>query len=146
MRKAKIICTIGPASRTRARLHELLEAGMDVARLNFSHGKHSEHAKVIRILRELSTRRKRSIAILADLAGPKIRTGRLRGGQPVQLRAGQRLVLTSEDIEGTAERIHVSYARLAREVEPGGRILLADGLLELRVLSSRGREVVCRAI
>lgn len=146
IRKAKIVCTIGPASRTRAGLRALLEAGMDVARLNFSHGKHSEHAEVIRLLRELSTQRQRSVSILADLSGPKIRTGRLRGGQPVELRAGQRLVLTSEELEGTAERVHVSYPRLAGEVAPGGRILLADGLLELRVLARRGRELVCRVV
>lgn len=146
IRKAKIVCTIGPVSRTRVRLRELLEAGMDVARLNFSHGTHAEHAEVVRTLRELSTQRKRSVAILADLSGPKIRTGRLRGGRPVQLRAGQRLVLTSEPIEGTAEQLHVSYPRLAQEVAPGARILLADGLLELRVLARRGRALFCRVV
>jgi len=146
MRKAKIVCTIGPASRTRAQLRVLLEAGMDVARLNLSHGSHAEHARVIRTLRQLSVQYRRPVAILADLAGPKIRTGRLRGGQPIELRRGQRLLLTSERVAGTAERIHVTYPRLAKDVAAGARILLADGLIELRVQARPGRALLCRVL
>jgi len=145
-RKAKIVATIGPASREPLKLLALLEAGMDVARLNFSHGEHSQHAQVIRDLRRLTTLRKRSLAILADLPGPKIRTGRLANGQPVELRAGQRLTLTGQDIVGSRERIGITYPRLARDVRPGNRLLLADGLIELRVLETRGAEVTCKVV
>jgi len=146
MRKAKIVATVGPASREPLMLLALLEAGMDVARLNFSHGEHSEHAQVIRDLRRLTTLQKRSIAILADLPGPKIRTGKLENGQPVTLRTGQQVVLTGRDVVGNRERLSISYPRLAGDVQPGDRILLADGLVELRVLSKRGEEVTCRVL
>ena len=146
MRKAKIVATIGPASREPLMLLALLEAGMDVTRLNFSHGEHSEHAQVIRDLRRLTTLQKRSIAILADLPGPKIRTGKLENGQPITLRTGQQLTLTGRDIVGNRERLSISYPRLAGDVQPGDRILLSDGLIELRVLSKRGEEVVCRVL
>ncbi|MFQ5817292.1 MAG: pyruvate kinase [Terriglobia bacterium] len=146
LRKAKIVATIGPASQEPLQLLALLEAGMDVARLNFSHGEHSQHAQVIRELRRLTTPRKRSIAIIADLPGPKIRTGRLEDGQPLELRAGQRLALTGQNLVGNRERISITYAGLAQDVRPGNRILLADGLIELRVLETRGREVLCRVL
>src|SRR3990167_1485471 len=146
MRKPKIVATIGPASREPLMLLALLEAGMDVTRLNFSHGEHSEHAQVIRDLRRLTTLQKRSIAILADLPGPKIRTGKLENGQPITLRTGQQLTLTGRDIVGNRERLSISYPRLAGDVQPGDRILLSDGLIELRVLSKRGEEVVCRVL
>jgi pyruvate kinase len=146
MRKAKIVATIGPASREPLQLLALLEAGMDVARLNFSHGEHSQHAQVIRDLRRLTTLRKRSIAILADLPGPKIRTGRLENGKPVELRAGQKLALTGRDVVGSRERFSINYRRLAQDVRPGNRILLADGLIELRVLETHGEEVRCRVV
>jgi len=146
MRKAKIVATVGPASREPLMLLALLEAGMDVARLNFSHGEHSEHAQVIRDLRRLTTLQKRSIAILADLPGPKIRTGKLENGQPVTLRTGQQVVLTGRDIVGNRDRLSISYPRLAGDVQPGDRILLSDGLIELRVLSKRGEEVTCRVL
>ena len=146
MRKAKIVATIGPASREPLMLLALLEAGMDVARLNFSHGEHSEHARIIRDLRNLTTLHKRSVAILADLPGPKIRTGRLEGGKPVVLRTGQWLTLTGRETVGNAERVSISYPRLARDVQPGNRILLSDGLLELRVVSKRGEQVICRVL
>jgi pyruvate kinase len=145
LRKAKIVATIGPASREPPMLKALLEAGMDVARLNFSHGEHSRHARVVADLRRLSTLRKRSLAIVADLPGPKIRTGRL-ATRPLRLRAGQRLVLTGQDVVGNDERIGVTYPRLAQDVRPGDRILLADGLIELRVLGTRTEEVLCRVV
>jgi pyruvate kinase len=146
MRKAKIVATIGPASREPLMLLALLEAGMDVTRLNFSHGEHREHAQVIHDLRRLTTLQKRSIAILADLPGPKIRTGKLENGQPVELRTGQQLTLTGQEIVGNRERVSINYPRLAQDVRPGDRILLSDGLIELRVLSKRGEEVVCRVL
>jgi pyruvate kinase len=146
LRKAKIVATIGPASREPLALLALLEAGMDVARLNFSHGEHSQHAQVIEDLRRLTTLRRLSLAILADLPGPKIRTGRLANGQPVELRAGQRLTLTGQDIVGNQERIGITYPRLAQDVRPGNRLLLSDGLIELRVLETRAAEVLCKVV
>ena len=146
MRKAKIVATIGPASREPLMLLGLLEAGMDVVRLNFSHGEHSEHAQVIRDLRSLTTLQKRSLAILADLPGPKIRTGKLENGQPVLLQPGQKLTLTGREVVGNRERVCINYPRLAREVHAGDRILLSDGLIELRVLSVHGEELHCRVI
>lgn len=146
MRKAKIVATIGPASREPLQLLALLEAGMDVARLNFSHGEHREHAQVIHDLRKLTTLQGRSLAILADLPGPKIRTGKLENGQPVTLRTGQQLILAGKETVGNKERVSINYRRLAEDVQPGDRILLSDGLIELRVLGKRGGEVQCRVI
>ena len=146
LRKAKIVATIGPASRNPRMLLTLMEAGMDVARLNFSHGEHSQHAQVIRDLRHLSDSHNRPLAIIADLPGPKIRTGPLEIGQPVQLRTGQQLTLTGRDIVGNRERIGITYARLARDVRPGARILLDDGSIELRVLAIRRGDVICRVV
>ncbi len=145
-RKAKIVATIGPASRSREKLEILLRAGMDVARLNFSHGEHSDHRRTIELLRELSAHVGRAVAIIADLPGPKIRTGRLRAGQPVQLKSGQRLTLTGKKLLGTAERISINYPRLIQDFHPGDRVLLADGLIELRVERKRGKELLCRVV
>ncbi|MGH9863212.1 MAG: pyruvate kinase [Candidatus Acidiferrales bacterium] len=146
MRKAKIVATIGPASHDPLMLLALLEAGLDVARLNFSHGEHSLHARVIRDLRRLTTLQQRSVAIFADLPGPKIRTGRLENGKPVELRTGQKLALTGKEIVGDRERVSINYPRLAQDVRPHDRILLSDGLIELRVLETRASEVLCRVV
>jgi len=144
--RAKVVATIGPASETPALLSSLLSAGMDVARLNFSHGSHAWHARVIAHLRRLSARRRRPVAIIADLPGPKIRSGSLAGGGPILLKPGGRIVLTGRRAPGTAERIGINYPRLAKEVSGGDRILLADGLIELRVTEVRREEVACRVV
>jgi len=146
LRKAKIVATIGPASQDPLMLLALLEAGMDVARLNFSHGEHSLHARVIRDLRRLTTLHQRSVCMFADLPGPKIRTGRLVDAKPIELRSGQKLALTGTDVVGSRERISINYARLAQDVRPNDRILLSDGLIELRVLETKGEEITCRVI
>ena len=146
MRKAKIVATIGPASREPRMLRALLEAGMDAARLNLAFGDPSEHAQVIGDLRRLSVLRQCPVAIIADLPGAKIRTGRLENGKPVVLRTGQQLMLTGQDIVGNRERIGITYARLARDVRPGARILLDDGSIELRVREIRRGDVVCRVV
>jgi pyruvate kinase len=146
LRKAKIVATIGPASCKPEKLRGLLKAGMDVARLNFSHGDHSEHAQVIRDLRRLASAHQCPLAVIADLPGPKIRTGRLQDNKPVLLRPGQKLVLTSRDIVGDAARVNITYRHLARDVRPGNRIMLADGSIELRVLARKGQEVICRVV
>jgi pyruvate kinase len=119
----------------------LIAAGMDVARLNFSHGTHAEHAQRIRLLREAARQADRPLGILQDLQGPKIRTGKLKDGQPVQLRAGDRFVITTHEIVGTAERVSTTYQALPQDVEPGDRILLSDGLIELRVIGEIDGEV-----
>ena len=145
-RHSKIVCTIGPATRSPRMIRRLLEAGMDVARLNFSHGTHQEHAHSIAMLRDAAIEHEKPIAILADLQGPKIRTGPLAGSRPVQLRAGQRFVITTSRILGDSTRVNTTFTPLPREVHRGDRILLSDGLIELRVQRVRGREVICEVV
>jgi pyruvate kinase len=147
MRRTKIVATIGPASRDRAVLEGLVAAGLDVVRLNFSHGAHAHHLEVIRHVREISAEVGRPIAILQDLSGPKIRTGRLVGGGPVELKNGRRVTITTDEtIEGTAERISTTYDPLPRDVSPGDRILLDDGNLELKVIGASEGEVACEVV
>jgi len=108
-RSAKIVCTLGPASDSAEMIERLMLAGMDVARLNFSHGTHDEHARTIKRLREASARLSRPIGILADLQGPKIRTGALVGGTPVQLRTGQRFTISTRDFPVTSAGVSTTY-------------------------------------
>jgi pyruvate kinase len=145
-RHSKIVCTIGPASRSPRVIDRLLRAGMDVARLNFSHGSHANHAESIGILRAAALQIHKPIAILADLQGPKIRTGPLAGGAPVMLRAGQKFVITTARVLGDSTRVSTVFKPLPREVHRGDRILLSDGLIELRVLQVRDREVSCEVV
>ena len=146
MRRAKIVATLGPASSSIEVFRDLVRAGLDVARLNFSHGSHEQKAELIRMVRQVSKEFGKPICILADLQGPKIRTGRLKDHQPVQLIAGQRLTITPEDIEGTAERVGTVFTTLAENLVPGSRILLSDGLIELRVERIEGADVVCEIV
>ena len=145
-RHSKIVCTIGPASKSRRVVEKLLRAGMDVARLNFSHGTHEEHAANIALLRVTALEQGKTISILADLQGPKIRTGALAGSQPVYLSAGQQFVITTARILGDSTRVNTTFTPLPREVHKGDRILLSDGLIELRVTQVRGREVICKVV
>jgi pyruvate kinase len=145
-RRAKIVCTLGPASSSPEMIDRLMRAGMDVARLNFSHGTHTDQARTIAAIREVSGRLEKPTGILADLQGPKIRTGDLAGGQPVVLRQGQRFTITADEVAGTAEGVSTTYKQLPREVRKGDRILLADGLIELRVRGTSGRSVHCEVI
>jgi len=145
-RHSKIVCTIGPASRTPRIIERLIQAGMDVARLNFSHGTHEDHAKNIVTLRAAALKAGKTIAILADLQGPKIRTGALAGGTPVILRTGQKFVITTAKILGDSTRVNTTFTPLPREVHRGDRILLSDGLIELRVEQVSGKEVVCYVV
>jgi pyruvate kinase len=145
-RKAKIVCTLGPASSSEAVLRDLMGLGMDVARLNFSHGTHDEHARVIKRLRSVAKEAGRTICILQDLQGPKIRTGRLKQHIPVLLTTGARVTITPRDIAGTASVISTTFKTLAQEVQPGARVLLSDGLIELRVSSVRGADVECEVV
>lgn len=146
MRKTKIVATIGPASNNPETLEALIRAGLDMARLNFSHGTHEDHAQAIQSLRAISNRLGRSVAILQDLSGPKIRTGALQGGQPVALLDGAEVTITPQPVVGNASLIATNYAHLAADVKPGDRILLADGLMELRVTDTEGDRVRCRVV
>jgi pyruvate kinase len=142
-RRAKIVCTLGPASSSGKVVDALVEAGMDVARLNFSHGTPPEHASRVAAVRSASARHQKPLAILADLQGPKIRTGALKEGQPVHLVAGKRLVITTKNVTGTAEIVSTTFRALPKAVHKGHRILLSDGTIALRVISTRAQEVVC---
>jgi pyruvate kinase len=145
-RHAKIVCTLGPASSSPEMIDKLFEAGMDVARINFSHGTPADHEAVVSLLRAASVRNEKPIAILADLPGPKIRTGTLVGGNPVVLQAGRAFTITSKEVEGNAEGVSTTYKRLPAEVKKGDRILLSDGLIELRVESVSGSNVSTRVV
>ncbi len=144
-RRARIVATLGPACDTARVLGEMLDSGMDVARLNFSHGTHLEHARRVRLLRREAARRGRPCSILLDLQGPKIRTGLLHGGA-VTLEAGAAFTLTTHRETGTALRVSVDWKGLPRDVRRGERILLDDGQLELRVERVRGKEVACQVV
>jgi pyruvate kinase len=146
LRRAKIICTIGPSCHSETAMRDLMRMGMDVARLNFSHGTHDDHARHIARLRRAAHREGRTGCIMQDLQGPKIRTGQLERHEPVLLKTGSAVVITPRELAGTATHISTTFPDLAKEVEPGTRILLSDGLIELRVKSVRGKDVVCDVI
>jgi pyruvate kinase len=139
-RRAKIVCTLGPACHTEERIRELLRAGMNVARLNFSHGTHEQHAHMIERVRKAAEREEKVVCLLQDLQGPKMRTGKLRDHTPVALKAGERLTLTGRDVLGTASVLSTTFP-IANDVTPGARILLADGLIELRAIGVHGEDV-----
>ncbi len=145
MTGTKIVCTIGPASQSPDVLRRLIESGMNVARLNFSHGDHDFHRRVFEEIRNLSESLKEPVAILQDLAGPKIRIGPIQGGQ-ITIDTGSTLILTGRKVKGNSRRISTSRPGLAQEVQPDDPILLADGELELKVLESAGDDVICRVI
>jgi pyruvate kinase len=145
-RHSKIVCTLGPATNSPRMIRRLLEAGMDVARLNFSHGTHETHAQTIAMLHAAAAEMGKTIGILADLQGPKIRTGALAGGGTVNLRSGQQFIITTAKILGDSTRVNTTFRPLPREVKAGDRILLSDGLIELRVEKVRGPEVICRVV
>ncbi len=142
-RRAKIVATLGPASNTEPVIRDMIRAGVDVVRLNFSHGSHESKAAVIQKLRKLSKEERKPLCILGDLQGPKIRTGLLKDHQPVLLKAGQRLTITPRDVPGTASLVSTTFRTLAENVEQGSRILLSDGLIELHVHQIDGEDVVC---
>ena len=143
--KTKIICTIGPASEAPEVIRELIASGMNVARLNFSHGTLPDHKQKIHIIRGIAKEMDKPVAIMQDLGGPKIRLGHIP--EPgVRLEPGRYIILTTQNVEGSEQRIAVSYPLLGEEVKTGDRILLADGFLELRVRSVDGSEIHCEVI
>ena len=145
LRRTKIVATVGPACDTEERLNALMEAGVDVFRLNFSHGEQSAKSEVIRTIRELSRRRVRAVAILGDLQGPKIRTGKMEGGS-LELVAGSEVTITTRELLGSGSTIPTIYQGLPGDVVPGDRILLDDGLMELKVLGVDGQDVRCTVV
>ena len=146
LRRAKIICTIGPSCNSEDGLRGLLSFGMDVARLNFSHGSHQDHAACIDTLRRIAAAEGRTVCILQDLQGPKIRTGALTGHVPVILKSGARVTITAREVEGTAEIIATTFKGLPAEMKSGSRILLSDGRIELRVVAVQGLDIECEVI
>jgi len=143
VRRAKIVCTIGPASRSRATLDRLVAAGMDVARLNFSHGTAAEHGEVIRLIREGETDWGRPITILQDLQGPKVRLGAFVGGQAV-LVTGEEFTLTAKPVKGTASRSAISHPEFLPVLEPGDQVWMDDGMIQLTVEKVSDGEIRCR--
>ncbi|TDI22073.1 MAG: pyruvate kinase, partial [Acidobacteria bacterium] len=146
MHRTKIVATLGPASETRETITRLIDAGMDVARINFSHGTYEDHAERIAMVREAATAAGRAVAVLQDLQGPKIRTGLLAGGRPVQLVAGATFSITTEEVIGDAARVSTTYEALPRDIRPGDRILLSDGAISLRVIRASETEVTTEVV
>jgi pyruvate kinase len=146
MRHTKIVATIGPASSSDEGLAQLLAAGVDVCRLNFSHGSHQSHGDVITRLRAAARAAGRTVAIMQDLSGPKIRTGTIKGGQPLPLVAGEQLRILIGDFPGEPGVVSTSFAELAQVVRAGDQLLLDDGYIELRVESASPSEIVTRVV
>jgi len=144
-RRTKIVCTIGPATGTASVIERLIRSGMNIARLNLSHGTYDVHAQYIRTVRRISQRLGMQVAILVDLPGPKYRTGKLKGGQAI-LKKGAQLTLTTRDIEGDAAVVPVNLPNLPQDVKTGDTVLLDDGAMQLRVIGKSGSEVKCRVI
>ncbi len=148
MRKAKIVCTIGPASDSAPLLERLIEAGMDAARINLSHGSHESHSRAIAAIREAAHRRRAAVAIILDLQGPRIRVGELPG-DGIDVENDQPLCLEAGPLSGASSSvvgIPVTYPNLARDVKPGARILIDDGAIELLVKEVSGGSVLCTVV
>src|SRR4051812_24957059 len=142
LHKTKIVATIGPASESPEMLERLIRAGLNVARLNFSHGEFAKHAEVVNRIRAASQATGRRVAIMADLPGPKMRLGKI-DPEPIQLFPGDRFTLTNEDIVGTGERVSMTFKSLPQVVKPGNRLFLNDGLVQLVVDRVAGNDVEC---
>ncbi len=143
--RTKVIATVGPACNTEEKLWELVQAGADVFRLNFSHGSHEMHLQVIKLVRAINEKYGTSVALLQDLQGPKIRTGEVENNG-VELIGGQKLIITTEKIIGNSERIYTSYKAMPRDVKAGDAILIDDGKLELKVLEVKGEEITTQVV
>jgi pyruvate kinase len=144
-RRTKIVCTIGPATSSVAMIEQLVKAGMNVARLNLSHGTYKEHARYIQTVKKLSHRLAIPVAILIDLAGPKYRTGKLKDGQ-TKLKRGAEVVLTTRDVRGGDGVVPVNFPTLPQDTRVGDTVLLDDGAMQLKVLGKRGTEIRCRVV
>jgi len=146
VRHTKIVATIGPASRDPKTLQLLVQAGIDVVRLNFSHGEHADHLAALTAVREIAAAAGRPVAVLQDLSGPKIRTGKVKGGEVLLEDGATVTITTDETVEGTTRLISTTYDPLPADVKPGDRILLDDGNLELKVVRTSGQEVECTVV
>jgi pyruvate kinase len=145
-KKTKIVATVGPASEAKDQLLALAKAGVNVFRLNFSHGTHEDHLERVKRIRELNEEHNLNLCILQDLQGPKIRIGNVESKDGVMILAGQKLTFTNDDIIGTAERVSTPYKDMYKDVHPGERILMDDGKLEVRVLETQGTDVVTEVV
>jgi pyruvate kinase len=145
LRRTKIVATVGPAIRTPEKLRQLITAGVDVFRLNFSHGKHADHAEAVRLIRQAAEDLQRPVAIMQDLQGPKIRVSDIPGGE-LPLKAGAQLRLASGHEASTSERIYISYPHVADDVPPGATILLDDGKLELKAIGRDGDDLITEVV
>ena len=143
--KTKIVCTVGPASESPEILAQMMQAGMNIVRLNFSHGDFESHKRMIDRIRAVAQETGRRVAIMGDLPGPKMRIGQL-DPEPIKLQAGDTFTLTTDDIAGTAERVSVSFKRLPRVVSPGNRLFLNDGIIQVEVTAVQGRDVSCTVL
>ncbi len=144
--RTKIVATLGPASSAPDTIRRLVKAGVDVFRLNFSHGTRDEHAEYVRDIRQAADELQTPVGIMQDLQGPRIRTGPLENSRPVDLKEGHELRLVPGSFGGNAQKVSVSYQELAQDVEPGDTILLKDGMIELEVTATDGRETTCRVV
>lgn len=145
-KKTKIVATVGPASEAKDQLLALAKAGVNVFRLNFSHGTHEDHLERVKRIRELNEEHNLNLCILQDLQGPKIRIGNVENKDGVMILPGQKLTFTNDDIIGTAERVSTPYKDMYKDVHPGERILMDDGKLEVRVLETQGTDVVTEVV
>ncbi|MFP4114784.1 MAG: pyruvate kinase [Spirochaetota bacterium] len=143
IRRTKIVCTLGPAVDNERSVRELLEAGMNVARFNFSHGTHDEHRERIARLRSVSKETGVPVAVLLDTKGPEIRTGKIKDNAKFELAAGDHITITTDDVPGTRDRVSITYKQLPEEVDPGKHLYVADGLIDLEVESIAGTDVRC---
>ena len=141
-RRTKIVCTVGPATASPERIRDLVRAGMDVARLNFSHGARDDHKRVYEMVRQAADAEGRAVGILADLQGPKIRLGRFASGR-AEWRTGEEVRITVEDVTGTHDRVSTTYPGLASDAREGDRLLVDDGKVGLQVVDVEGLDVVC---
>ena len=146
MKKTKVVCTMGPHTNDRELLKKLIENGMDVARFNFSHGDHEEQKSRMDLLKELRQELNTNTAILLDTKGPEIRTGVLKGGKRIMLKAGEQFTLTTEEIEGDESKVSITYEGLVQDVDAGRVILIDDGLIELKVVGKSEKEIFCEVI
>ncbi len=146
MKKTKIICTLGPASSKKSVLKSLIRSGMDIARINFSHGTHEEHREKVDMIKNLRDELNIPVAILLDTKGPEIRTKLLKDGKKITLQTGQKFTLTTGDYVGDENMVAITYDTLYKDVKKGGKILIDDGLIELQVESIEKTNIVCRVL
>ena len=145
MRRAKIVCTLGPAVESVEKIAELIDAGMNMARLNLSHGSHGEHQKRLDLVRAASKKANKAVAILVDLQGPKIRLGRFSAG-PHELSRGDTFTITTDDIAGTKDKVSTSYKGLPGDCKTGDAIMIDDGKVSVQVVQVKGNDVITKVI